>query len=60
MNTETRQLVTIVRKEAREIVTNRILFISGMFFAVWFAAMAALGVGQSGDLAPAVQLQTAP
>jgi ABC-2 type transport system permease protein len=56
MNTETRQLITIVRKEAREIVTNRILFVSGMFFAVWFAAMAALGVGQSAELTLAVQL----
>ncbi len=50
------QLMTIIIKEAREIVANRILLISGLFFAIWFAMMAGLGVGQQTELEPAMQL----
>jgi len=53
------QLWTITIKEAREIVTNRILLVSGLFFAVWFSLMAGLGIGNDRSLSAAVQLNNA-
>jgi len=37
-------VVTIARKELREIATNRGLLFSGVFFAGWFSVMTAMGV----------------
>jgi len=37
-------IVTIARKETREILTNRGLAFSGIFFATWFSIMAGLGI----------------
>lgn len=37
-------VVTIARKEVREIITNRGLLFSGIFFAAWFSIMTGMGV----------------
>lgn len=50
------QLWTITLKEAREIVSNRILLVSGLFFSVWFSAMAGLGIATGQSESAVVQL----
>ena len=45
----------IARKEAREIITNRGLAVSGVFFATWFSIMAGLGITEE-NITQQVQL----
>ena len=39
-------IMVIAHKELREIVTNKALAFSGIFFAAWFSIMTGLGVGE--------------
>ncbi len=49
------QVITVTCKEIREIVTNRGLAFSGIFFAGWFSVMTGLGIAD-GDIAGRAQL----